>query len=127
MAGIKVQDLPLDPGLFKGAILTDTPYRKKGWDKDLKAQTEDFVGYSFEVALPAVKLEKAQVLVKTADELDVTAFELMKGVIFEGLEVRCFEDLEKDPAGGKRLIPQGSFRLSATATGVSTKPEGGRG
>lgn len=111
--GLRVQDLVLDgPAMFKGAVLADKPREAFEWDKVRKTATDKHEGYSFEVALPALRLEKARVKV-LVQSINVDAFDLMRPIEFEGLEVVCYQDWDSPK----------DFSLSATATGVkSSKP-----
>jgi len=108
--GLRVQDLVLDGStMFKGAVLADKPREAFQWDKVRKTSTDKHEGYTFEVALPSLRLEKARVKVLVRS-LDVDSFELMRPIEFEGLEVACYQDWDN---------PR-DLSLNATASGVKS-------
>lgn len=97
MAGIYFNTLAeyitLGPEVFDGAVLTAPPRQRDIYDRVAKASTGQHEGYNFEVALPALGLEKVRVLVEApapankdpkADPYPKT-FTVMRPVAFDGL------------------------------------------
>lgn len=99
---INIQDLRIDPkSLGNSFLLTDiTPVVEY---KDGK-RTDNVVGYRYEVAVVAHKLNKIGIKIDGPKQLELQE---MQSVVFTGLEIKMYQDFKSN-----------QVRLTATAESI---------